>query len=58
MKPEMEYLGYTYEVEYDDDPDDCTRKFWHIVRDSSGQEVKGEKYYFFPKSLIFHALKQ
>ncbi len=44
MRPEMEYLGYTYEVEYDDDPDDCTRKFWHIVRDSKGHEVKGENW--------------
>lgn len=41
MRSDMEYLGYQYFCEYDDDPDDCTRKFWHIVKDPTGNEIKG-----------------
>lgn len=39
MKPDIEYLGFQYFCEYDDDPDDRTRKFWHIVKDPNRKEV-------------------
>ena len=41
MRSDMEYLGYQYFCEYDDVPDDRTRKFWHIVKDPKGKEIKG-----------------
>lgn len=29
--PNWEYQGYSYSVEIDEDPDDGTRKAWHLV---------------------------
>ena len=33
------YLGYTYVLEYDEDPDDRTRKNMHIILDPSKNEL-------------------
>lgn len=37
--PKWEYMGFTYGVEIDEDPDDQSRKAWHYVYDKDGKEV-------------------
>jgi hypothetical protein len=39
LEPYYNYLGYTYVLEYDEDPDDRTRKNMHIVLDPNKNEV-------------------
>lgn len=39
MIPKYEYRGFQYFLDYDIDPDDGTRKNWHIVTDPKGNQL-------------------
>ena len=39
MYTEYEYRGFQYSLDYDTDPDDGTRKNWHIVTNPHGEKL-------------------